>query len=172
MPGPAIFVTPGAQPRLPAALCAQDQDGRLFSREPERSTGLRRGDAPGPVQPNNRHARRMLAICSPTERFSGTVELTLPSKQSCPHGDDSADPYYQNLLFSVARGGRFLLGAGVGWVELGARKGYSYLDPPTGQRLFRVAQACAGGRRGEAASAATHTRRTQMRQPHGSQRAI
>ena len=49
------------------------------------------------------HARRVMVICSPLSGFLALWSSHCRAKHR-PHGDDSADPYYQNLLYSVARG--------------------------------------------------------------------
>ena len=52
----------------------------------------------------NHHARRMLVIRSPLSGFLALWSSHCRAKNR-PHGHDSADPDYHNLLFSVARGG-------------------------------------------------------------------
>ena len=49
------------------------------------------------------HARGMMVICSPLSYFLALWSSHCQVKNR-PHGGDSADPYNQNLLFSVTRG--------------------------------------------------------------------
>ena len=76
--------------------------------------------APPPASPRIRccHEQQMMVIRSPLRDFLALWSSHCQVKNR-HHGDDSADPHYQKLLFSVARGGA--AGAGEGLCESLAR---------------------------------------------------
>ena len=90
----------GWQVRAGAFTTAQCFDGYNLTTEGPSSLIKKKG-------PFEHHARRMVVICSPLGEFLAMWSSHCQVKNR-PHGDDSADPDYQSLLFSVARGSNTL----------------------------------------------------------------
>ena len=81
------------------------------------------------VHLHNSHVQQIMVISSPLSDFLALWSSHCQVK-NLPHGADSADPYYQILLFSVARG------RGEGFVRLEPRSNQRTAAPRRRLRLW------------------------------------